>query len=878
MKRYSLLTLFLLTTLLPIFAAVGDVIYSANPKDSNLVFTVLNEESKTVSVKAKSISYYGADSILNIPASVMHRSSMVPYTVTKIDKLGFKGISIKQIILPESICEIDSAAFRDITTPFSLIMNEGLTKIGERAFVKSTGLYSLTIPSTVVEIGSAAFCDCNSLKKVILLPTQAPTLIIKPSDIGKYYNFPLEISINIPNKTYFIYVSAENWNSWKLIDSYLYVIDNLKYSINSITSAKLHGFDTDPESGIDLTIPDEITIDDYNGVSHKLNVTEMVDSCFCAKKIASVKLPMYLQEISFAGFRSNPTMTSITLNENLKVIKERAFTGNSSLTSITIPASVEEIGSACFTGCNGLTNVNMLPTIAPKLNIAPKDQNLYYIFPLTSNINLPERSYFNYATNEDWTTFRLKDSYTHIEGDLRFSISSLTEVTVDGFTTKPTKSPYNLVIPEKVTIIDLNDSPHEMGVTAIGVRAFRDNKIITSVTFNSNLKVIGERSFTNDNNISSLEIPASVTEIGAAVFTGCNKLTHVILRGSTPPQVTSDEYPVFGSASKFIVPCGSTEAYKTEENYWKDLSSKIKNDCKPLILSQGDILERDTAVSSITFSRTFDLDVWQTLYLPFDVASVLVEEIYEGESYYYDINEPYDPSTGGYFYLNRYHSIDVNTATITFSTATTLEGYTPYLIQFPQISSNGYFKGKNILFKSIEGEYTLKTSDYTQPTASTQFEVSGNNSVYNQSVSDMYIFRATKVPASNGSDSVKYEFNQQSSSTLRPFDFGLLPYVEKPNIVSAPKRISLRIGGSSGNTGGGGITTSVTETNATSAITYQTGIGEVSLSLNGYPCQLYSVSGTLLYSSKGGIGEITIPLEKGIYILYSEGQSQKIVL
>ena len=269
------------------------------------------------------------------------------------------------------------------------------------------------------------------------------------------------------------------------------------------------------------------------------------------------------------------------------------------------------------------------------------------------------------------------------------------------------------------------------------------------------------------------------------------------------------------------------------------------------------------------------MDVWQTLYLPFDVDSVLVYD--DDDEKYYDINYPFEPGSGGYFYLNEYDTTNVEEATITFTTATRIEKNTPYLIQFPT-TDDRYFEGKDIVFKSTAGEYILKTSDYIQPTASSQFQVSGNSSVYNQSVSDMYIFRATKVPASNGSDSVKYEFNQQSSSTLHPFDFGLLPYVEKPNIVSAPKRISLRIGRSSGNTGGGGITTSVSETHAANAITYRTGAGELALSLNGLPCQLYSVSGTLLYSSAGGTEEITIPLEKGIYILYSEGKSQKIVL
>ena len=320
-------------------------------------------------------------------------------------------------------------------------------------------------------------------------------------------------------------------------------------------------------------------------------------------------------------------------------------------------------------------------------------------------------------------------------------------------------------------------------------------------------------------------------------------------------------------------------------NYWKDLSSKFVSACKPLNLTKGVPFTRDTIVSSIAYRRTFDMDVWQTLYLPFEVDSVLVYD--DEDEKYYDINYPFVPGYGGYFYLNKYENANVEEVTITFTTATTMEGKTPYLIQFPT-TDDGYFVGKDIVFKSKAGEYTLKKSDYSQPEVTTQFEVSGNSSVYNQSVSDMYIFRATPVMGKDGmplktvdgKDSIKYEFNQQASATLNPFEFGLLPYVVEPSsgISSAPMRMSLRIGRSSGNTGGGDITTSVSETHAPNAITYRTGVGELALSLNGLPCQLYSVSGTLLYSSAGGTEEITIPLEKGIYILYSEGQSQKIVL
>ena len=152
MKRYSLITLFFLTLTLSASAF-------QDPKYSNLEFTVLDEGAKTVSVKAKSIAYYTKDSILNIPDSVTNSGDT--YAVTTIAADGFKAIKIKQIILPTTIKTIESQAFRDIVSSFTIELNEGLEEIGNRAFCRSTGMIgTLTLPSTLQTIySSAVFFD-----------------------------------------------------------------------------------------------------------------------------------------------------------------------------------------------------------------------------------------------------------------------------------------------------------------------------------------------------------------------------------------------------------------------------------------------------------------------------------------------------------------------------------------------------------------------------------------------------------------------------------------------------------------------------------------------------------------------------------------------
>lgn len=880
MKRFSLITLFFLT-----LTHTASAFQDPDPKYSNLEFTVLDAEARTVSVKG--VNNASAEPII-IPATV--NDGVYDYTVTTIAEKGFYSYSkVTKIVFPE-----------------------GLTTIGNRAFAHCTAISdTIILPSTLKSIYSfAAFYNVPTPAFIIKSPTP-PTIAFSES-----YGLLPNIPICIPSGTRNAYNDSVEWSKYKQLfcDEEIFTDGKYIYNVLSSTTASASGYVGNLYSIADtVSIKAEVT-NPFNNQTYRIT------------------------EIGSKAFYNCPKITSVQLSENIERIGDKAFAHDSLIDGeLVLPASLSYIGEKVFYNLLHLDTLTILSPTPPTI-FDNTVLDLFFNLPISTLIQVPCKTLRTYQKHARWGFLRnqfvdpcivLVNNFYYqatnkgaevigfettphgevlFENTVTINGKNLNVVTItdrflanNTYITTLTLPTYCTTLGRNsflnctnLTKIYLNDSLQTIGdscfmggrfdtivmpstLKTIGKCSFRDNTNLRGLFLNEGLQSIGERAFTNNSALrDTIIIPSSITQIGAAAFTRCDQLTYVILRGSNPPRVTSDQYPVFGSASKFIVPCGSTEEYKTAP-YWKTLKNNITNNCKPLILKQGDILVRDTAVSSIAYRRTFDMDVWQTLYLPFEVDSVLVYDDEEAE--YYDINYPFKPGYGGYFYLNKYNNTNVEEATITFTTATKIEKNTPYLIQFPT-TDDRYFEGKYIVFKSTAGEYTLKPEDYSQHEATKQFEISGNSSVYNQSVSDMYIFRITHVTGKDGKDSVKYEFNRQASDTLKPFEFGLLPYVVEPSsgISSAPMRMSLRIGSSSGNTGGGGITTSVSETHASNAITYRTGAGELALSLNGLPCQLYSVSGTLLYSSAGGTEEITIPLEKGIYILYSEGQSQKIVL
>ena len=71
------------------------------------------------------------------------------------------------VTLPSSITSIDDYAFQDAKNLTSVVLNEGLLSIGDRAFER-TSLESVVIPNSVTEIGESAFREINNSMTVTI--------------------------------------------------------------------------------------------------------------------------------------------------------------------------------------------------------------------------------------------------------------------------------------------------------------------------------------------------------------------------------------------------------------------------------------------------------------------------------------------------------------------------------------------------------------------------------------------------------------------------------------------------------------------------------------------------------------------------------------
>ena len=280
------------------------------------------------------------------------------------------------------------------------------------------------------------------------------------------------------------------------------------------------------ENGFEYTVTgDEATITGYTGSAKSLvipselggkPVTEIGIFAFAlCGSLTEVTIPEGVTSIGNSAFSSCSSLTKVTIPKSVTSIGNDAFAHCSSLTKVTIPEGVTSIGAGAFQSCGSLTEVTIPKSVETIGEIAFDEcealATVYYG-----------------GTQEDWDA--LKNTidngnnpllnatimYTPQESDFTYTEND-TGVTITGYT----GSTGNIIIPS-----ELGGKP----VTAIGEKAFFQNKTITSVKIPEGVTSIGNSAFAQTN-LTEVEIPKSVKNIERYAFNCCYNLEEVTIPG-----------------------------------------------------------------------------------------------------------------------------------------------------------------------------------------------------------------------------------------------------------------------------------------------------------------------------------------------------------
>ena len=266
----------------------------------------------------------------------------------------------------------------------SVVIEDGVTYIGDYAFEYCEGLSQISIPNTVTAIGKEVFSGCYSLSELTI-----PDSVITIGDGALSYLPNLEL-LTIGKGV--VSLGHDSW--WGGFHGDVVVSEeNAVYSslngdlYNKDKTALLHA--SGKHTGTYTVLDGVVSIADYAMWSpYDVDTLILPDSvktigieAFSMGNLKEVILGEGLEEIGAYAFCFNGGLNSVEMGNNVKVIGEGAFcyTG---LTAITLGDGVTTIGAYAFEGCDRLTSVtfgNSVTAIgAGVLSLCANLTDIYY--------------------------------------------------------------------------------------------------------------------------------------------------------------------------------------------------------------------------------------------------------------------------------------------------------------------------------------------------------------------------------------------------------------------------------------------------------------------------------------------------------------------
>lgn len=537
-------------------ASAFDASIVSNTYENGIGIIKFNGKITTIGESAFESYYDGVNETLT--------SIIIPEGVTTIGLRAFRYCTnLKEVTIPETLTRIEERAFIYCGME-SIDIPDAVTYIGSQAFDNSN-LKSIIIPDNVTVVDNMAFYGCDYLesitfgnsvkemgKQVCEMCTDLTTVVI-PDSVTKIGSHAFSGCTSIEKIT--IGCGVEEFGQWVFshCTGILEIHSNVKYS----SSSPIFSYSNFNE----IIIGDEVSTFSFSESNSltKLSIgsglTKLSGSFPETLKVVNIKSTNDWFNIEFKYQDSNPLYYGANLYANNKLVTE-----------VFVPTDISKINANIFAnytnlytvyipsnikeiGQRAFENCNNLSSVIIGEGLEQINDYAFYNCKNLSKISIPQsvKTIGNNAFKNCESLYQLSLSYgiQSIGQSAFYGCTGLRSVYIPGT------------------------------VTTIGDYAFLGCNNLTNVTISYGVTTIKDGAF-NGCKIQNLTIPETVSSIGYYAFY-CTTLENVYIKCATPPTAADDDdnWNAFGydkSKLTIYVPADSINEYRNAK-YWKSYAS-----------------------------------------------------------------------------------------------------------------------------------------------------------------------------------------------------------------------------------------------------------------------------------------------------------------
>ena len=459
----------------------------------------------------------------------------------------WQGRNIKNIIIENGVTSIGDSAFYGCTGLTNIGFPDSVTSIGDFAFRNCTSLTSVEVPDSVTSIGDFAFSDCAGLTSIIggnsITSVGNYSFSGCPASIGitggckwnRDGNGALTISGNgfmenystatngkkAPWGTYIKSVVIEN--GVKNIGECAFLdcafLTNVTIG-NGVTSISKNAF-------LRCNGLISITISQYNKIYDSRNNCNAIifteNNCLITG-CNNTFIPDGVTSIGDGAFYGCTGLTSIGFPDSVTSIGDGAFSNCTGLTSLAIGKSITNIGFDAFCYCTNLTSVDVPDSVTSIGDFAFSNcTNLTTVTFGDSLVTIGENAFGYYYDKEKYEKidgFTIccapcsSACYYAIDNKFCYILNNCSGTTGDCIWTLDNEG--NLTIVGNGVMCDY--STQNYNGTYITTAPWGTN--IKNVIIENGVTSIGDYAFYGCTGLASIVFPDSVTSIGGNAFQG----------------------------------------------------------------------------------------------------------------------------------------------------------------------------------------------------------------------------------------------------------------------------------------------------------------------------------------------------------------------